>query len=157
LLSPSRRKRPFLNLELHELNFEGPSSQIQARHTNWQLESAWSRTSRIDVQNAIAFEFYRLVRMAADDDVESRCRRIQVERMHIVQDVKPDLARIGNRSFRQRASPFAGIYVSAHRDDGRKFSEGGENFRMAHVATVEDQLRTAEGFPSLRAQQAVGV
>ena len=95
--------------------------------------------------------------MSADDDVETRGGRIQVERMQIMKNVEKNFARFGNGCFWQRLSPFTLVHVSAHGDDGSKLAQRCENLRLAHIACVKNQLGSAKRLQRLRAQQAVSV
>jgi len=146
LAAKRRENRPQLSLELHQLDFEGRRSQIQARHADRQMKPPRPRTARIDVEDAIALELPGLMGMAADDHVESRGPRVQVKRMYVVQNVKLDAARLRDSGLRQRFRPIFLIDVSAHSNHQSKFSESGENFGLSHVSGMENQLRTAKGF-----------
>ena len=133
------------------------SLQIQTRHGNRQLKPAWSSTSRVDVEDAIALEFSRLMGVAADDDMESGGRGIQVESVQIVQNVEENPTRFRDRCFRQGARPIRLIYVSTNGNKGSEFSQRIENFRFADVTGVKNQLRTAKRFKGLRAQQPMSI
>src|SRR5258708_7494797 len=79
------------NLEVHKLRIQWPFLEVQARHRNRQVKSPRSGASRVDVQHAIAFRLSGFMRMAADDDAKTGCGWIQVQGVHIVQDVDQGL------------------------------------------------------------------
>ena len=77
-----------LDFQFHKLDLERRGFDAQPRHRYRQLKSAWSRTSRIDIEDAISLELCRLMGMPADDDLKSCGGRIQVQCMQVVQDVE---------------------------------------------------------------------
>ena len=145
------------HLELHKPNFEGLRAQIQARHTDGQMKSPRPRAPRIDIENPIALELSWLMGMAADNHAEASGARVQVQPMHVVQNVNEDPCRLRHDGFRQSLSPILSIDVSAHSNHNSKFSESGENSWLSHVSGMENQLGTAKGLKGLRAQQAVSI
>src|SRR5947207_13106978 len=85
------------------------------------------------------------MRMAADDDMKTSGDRIQVEGVQIMQDIEENLPSFRNGCFWEGAGPVGSIHISTHGDNGRKLSQSGENFRLAHIAGMENQLRTTQG------------
>lgn len=148
---------PPLNLEFHKLDLERDAPQVYTRHGDRQLKSAWARTSGIDVEDAIALELPGLMRVAADDDMKTSGDRIQVEGVQIMQDIEENLPSFRNGCFWEGAGPVGSIHISTHGDNGRKLSQSGENFRLAHIAGMENQLRTTQGLQRLRPQQSVSI
>ena len=146
-----------LNRQLHKLHFERCAAQIQSRHSYRQLKPARAGTSWIDVEHTVAFESSRLMGMPADDDMETSRRRVYVESMQIMENIKEDSASFGHRCLGQRPSPIGGVHVSPHGYDGSEFPKRSKNFGFAHITGMKNQLRTSKGFQRLRAQQTVGV
>lgn len=65
-----------LNLQFDKLHIERLKRKVQARHCHRQMKPAWAGASWIDVEHTIAFEFSRLMRMPADDHMETGGGRI---------------------------------------------------------------------------------
>lgn len=133
-----------LNLQCHELNLEGNRSQIEAGNGHRQLKPARTCASRIYVEDAAAFVLSGLVRVAADDNLETRSPGIQVESIDIVKNINRRRTSFYDGSFRQRSRPILLVHVSADRDNRRECPQGIENLRFAHVSSVNDKVRTSQ-------------
>ena len=141
-----------LNLQLHKFHCKRLALQIQARHSDGQLKPARAGASWIDVEHAITFKFSRLMGMPANNDVETGGRRVQVEGVHVVKNVEEDFARFRHRRFGQRPGPIGGVHVSAHGNDRSEFPQRSEDFRLAYITGMKNQLRTTKRLERLRTQ-----
>ena len=95
--------------------------------------------------------------MPADNHMEARSRVVQVESMHIVENINEKFARLGHRRFGQRPCPIGRIHVFAHGYDGSKLLQRAEDFGLAYITRVKNQLRAPKRLQRLRAQQTVSV
>src|SRR5215469_12814052 len=95
--------------------------------------------------------------MAADDNAEASPCGIQVEGVHIVQNIKQNVARSSNRAIGERLGPIRRVDISAHGSHRREFSKSSKNFGLAHVASVKNQLGVAKRFQGLWAQQTMRI
>lgn len=121
------------------------------------MESARTRTSGVDIQDPIALKLSGLMGMPANDDMESSGRWIQVQTTQVVENVEEHLSCLSNSSLWQSVSPFSRVHVSAYGNDWCDLPKGREDFRLAHIAGVEYQLRTTKRLDRFRPQQAVRV
>ena len=97
------------------------------------------------------------MRMPADNDMKTSCRGIQVERMDIMKNIEENFTSFGDRCFGQTVRPVQLVNVSAHSNNWSQFTQRSENFRLAHIAGVKNQLRSTKSFQCLRTQQPVSV
>ncbi len=95
--------------------------------------------------------------MAAYHDMKLGGFRIQVESLNIVQYVNIDGSRFGYGGFRERFRPVRSIDVSANGYHWSNVREGFQYAWVAHVTSVNDQVRAAQSLQGFRAQQAVSV
>jgi hypothetical protein len=146
-----------LNLQLHKFHREWLALQMQARHGYRQLKPPRAGTPRIDEQDAVALDLSWLMRMSADNDMKASGCWVQVEGMNIMKKIEENLACFRDCRFGQRPRPSGSVHVSAHGNDGSEFFERGENFGLAHITGVKNQLRTTKLFDGLRSQQTVSV
>src|SRR5215467_9260458 len=146
-----------LDFEGDKLDFKWRASQVQPRYGHRQLKPARTCAAGIDVENSIALELSGLVGMSADNDMEAGGCGIQVEGVHIVQNIKQNVAGSRNRAIGERLGPIPFVDVSAHGSYRREFSKSSKNFGLAHVASVKNQLGIAKRFQGLWAQQTVRI
>jgi len=98
-----------------------------------------------------------LVRMSAHNDMKSRGYGIEIERVNVVENVNRCEIRLDDFGFGQGLRPRFCIHVSAHgKNRGQSFQRF-ENFRIAHVARMNDQVRAFERAQGLRAQQSMRI
>lgn len=95
--------------------------------------------------------------MPAHNDMEASGCRVQVEGVHVVKNVQEDFARLSHRRFGQRPGPIGSVHVSAHGNDRSEFPQRSEDFRLAYITGVKNQLRTTKRLDRLRSQQPVSI
>src|SRR5580700_5872412 len=95
--------------------------------------------------------------MSAYDDVKSRRDGIKVERLNVVEHVNRGWNRLDDFGFGKSQGPRFGIHVSPHGKNRGESFQRFQNFRIAHVACMNDQVRALEGAKGLRAQQSMRV
>lgn len=122
-----------------------------------QIETARACASRIEEQDAAMFRAGRLVRMSAHDDVKTCGNGIKIERVCVVKDVDSCGICHDDFGFGQGQRPRLRIHISPHGKNRSQIFQRFENFRIAHVARVDDQVRAFQGAQGLRAQQTVRV
>jgi len=105
-----------------------------------QIESPRSRASRVEEQDAAVFRAGRLVRMSAYDDMKSRGGGIEIERMNVVQYVNRCGIRLDDLGFGKSQRPRLHIHVSPHGKNRRQSFQRFEDFRIPHVARMDDQV-----------------
>lgn len=86
----------------------------------------------------------RLVRVAGDDDLDSGGNWIYVEFRKIVNHVDENPADFDQFRFRQRASPCARIFVTAHYRDRRNARQFFNDLGVADIAGVNDEITAAQ-------------
>jgi len=121
------------------------------------MEPARPRAPWIDAEHASAFGAARLVRMPADDDVESGCGRVQVEFMNIVQHIDVGGTRFNDGGERQRGGPGSVVNVASDGYDRSESFERVQDFRLPDVPGMNNQVRAFQRSPGFVAQQAVSV
>ena len=130
---------------------------MEERDGHRQIETPRSGASRIDEQDAAVLRAGRLVRMPAYDDLESRGDGIKIERVNVVKDVYRCEIRLDDFGFGKIQGPRLGIHISPHGKNRGESFQRFQNFRIAHVACMNDQVRALEGAKGLRAQQSMRV
>lgn len=145
-------------LQIHELDLPGFHRQIQSRDGDRQGKASRAGAAGIYVENARLFALQIFVRVAADDDLETCGERIQIQSMHIVQNVDRNFAGLRYGGFGQfAAGPFFGVYVSTNSDNGSYFAELRQDVSVADVACVHDQFGAAQRGQRFFAQQTMRV
>lgn len=94
--------------------------------------------------------------MPAHDHGETRRRGLQVERLQVMQDVNQGRARLGDCGLRKLRT-CAGVDISPYRHQRREFPQLLQDFRVAHIARVNDQVRTRQRPQRFRAKQPMGI
>src|SRR5437588_431916 len=102
-LLPLRSWRPW-RLKLDDLSPYHTVGNLQSSHTDWQLEAPWPGAAGIEVKHTVFHFLFRFVRVAADHHLESRCLRMQIERIHIMQNVDTDSRQFYNFCLRKAAA-----------------------------------------------------
>ena len=125
---------------------------MEKRDRYRQIESPRPCASRIEEQNAAVFRAGWLVRMSAHDDMEPCGDGIKIERVNVVEDVNRCGIRLDDFGFGQRQRPWVRIHISPHGKNRGESFQILENFRIAHVTRMNDQVRAFEGAQGLRAQ-----
>jgi len=77
--------------------------------------------------------------------------------LHIVQYIEYKVPCFRYCCFGQGACPIGIVHVSTHGNHGCEFPQVPENFWLAHVTGVENQLGTPKGFQRLWPQQAMSI
>ena len=132
-------------------------TEIDTRDRHRQIEPARSRASRIEEQDSIAFRLSRLVGMPADDDLKTCGGGIEVKRVNVVQNVNRGCIRFDDFRFGQRLCPRVGIHISTHRKNRGNRFQLVNNFRIAYVTGVNNQVRAFECAQRLWAEQSMRV
>jgi len=130
---------------------------MKERDRHRQIETPRTGAPRIYEKDAAFFRTGRHMRMSAHDDVETRGGGIEIERVNVVQDVHRKRIRLDDFGFGKRLRPRVRIDISAHGKNGSDGFQCLENFGIAHVARMNDQVRAFERTQSLRAQQSMRV
>jgi hypothetical protein len=133
------------------------STYVEAGDRYRQIETARACASRIEEQDAAVFRAGRLVRMSAHDDMESRGDGVKIERVNVVENKNRCGLRLDDLGFRQCQRPRFRIHISSHGKNRRESLQRSEYFRIAHVAGMNDQVRTFECTQGLGAQQSMRV
>jgi len=97
------------------------------------------------------FRAGRFVRMPAHDDMESCGDGIKIERVNVVKDINCCGIRLDDFGFGQGQRPRVRIDIAPHGKNRGESFQRFEDFRIAHVARMNDQVRTFEGAQSLGA------
>ena len=131
--------------------------QLETRDRHRQIKTPRACASWIEEQDAVEFRPGRFVRMPAHDDVESRADGIEIELVNVVKNVNRCGICLDNFGFGQGLRPRFRIDISSHGKNRGKSFQRFENFRIANVARMDDQIRAFERAQSLRAQQTMRV
>jgi len=95
--------------------------------------------------------------VSVDDRLESGSLRFEIELRKIVQHVNGDATEFDHLGSRQLARPCPLVHVSANRSHGSNRCKLVENFRIAHIAGMDDVPRPAQSFEGLRPQQPMRI
>ncbi len=149
-----------IGLQVHQVDkvhAPGLLAHIEARDRHRQIEPPRACASGIEKQDSVSFRSGRLVRMAAHNDLEARSGGIKTERVNVVKDVDRCAIHLDDFGFRKRLRPRLRIHISPHGKNRGESFQRFENFRIAYVARVNDQVRAFQGAQGLRTQQSVRV
>ena len=126
-------------------DFAGKAAVANAKSpdTDGKLEAARSGTGRIEIEDAVSDFIHRCVGVAGDDSGESGGCGIQVELFQIMQHVQRESAGFNYFCQRKSLAPGTGIDISANRLHECNATEFFEDFRRAHVSSVEDEIGAA--------------
>src|SRR5438552_13931432 len=75
----------------------------------------------------------------------------------LVEHVEAELADLEARGERQPRRPASPVVVTANGERGRDGTKGFDHLRVPDVPRVNDEIRPAERFERLRAEQPVGI
>lgn len=95
--------------------------------------------------------------MAADDDSEPGCGRINFKFFYIVDDIDSDSPNLDDRSFRKPTRPLTSVIVASDCNDRSYRLESLDHFGLAYVPHVDDQSRMLDGLKCLWSKQAVSI
>jgi hypothetical protein len=84
------------------------------------------------------------MRVTGNDHVNSRCWRINLQFLKVVQDVEPPHAELHHLSVWILLGPAAGIDISSDRSDRRNLTELNENVRTTDITGMDDMARPSE-------------
>src|ERR1700722_6495264 len=101
----SRQVRGESTCQIDKLNLPGNRAQVQPRNGYRQLKPSGARASGIDVEDAGALAASKLMRVSADDHLESGRFSNQIELMDVVQHVDVHRASFDDRRCRERGRP----------------------------------------------------
>jgi hypothetical protein len=121
------------------------------------MEPARACAPRIDAEHAFAFGAAWLVRMPADDDVESGCGRVQIKFVDVVEHVDVSWARFYDGCNGQRGGPGPVVNVASDGYDRGESFERIQDLGLPGVTGVNYQVRAFQRSPGFVAQQAVSV
>jgi hypothetical protein len=134
-----------------------PALDDQFPHAHRQFESPRPRAAGIEIEHSILRLLPGSVAVAINHGIEARGFRLEVELRQIVQDVNRNAAQFEHFRRGQLASQSAGIDIAANRRDRRNGSKFFKDFRIAHVAGVNDAVRIFEDRNSFGPQQSMRV
>ena len=99
----------------------------------------------------------RLVRMPGHHHAEPGRRRVEIQFVHVMQDVDECAANLGNGCRGQRGRPSAGVHIPPHCYYRRNGPQRVQNLGSTHVTRVDDQVRAGQRAHCLRPQQAMRI
>src|SRR5436190_23049856 len=79
---------------------------MQSGDGHREFEAARPGGAGVDVDDSLALDTRRLVRVPADDGAEARRGRVEIQLLHVVQDVEVRIGDCGQRE-RQRPAPLS--------------------------------------------------
>jgi hypothetical protein len=109
-------------------------------HGNGQLKSPGPATTRVDVQNSIAFFDQGPMRMARNNHLHAHGMRLDVELRKIVDDVEECASDSNHLRFRQVGCPHLPVIIAS---DGNQRRQGGkliENLGRPDVSAMNDVI-----------------
>jgi len=83
--------------------------------------------------------------------------RLQGKLPEIVQQINRNLPGFDDFGFRQTPRPRAGVDITADRGYGCDLRQGIEDFRSTDIASVENEVGSAQSLDRFRSQQAVRI
>jgi len=134
-----------------------PILDNQSSHRHRQLETPWSGTAGVEVENAVTRFIFGDVTVAGYNDRKSGGLRLQINLGELVQNVDRDPGNFERLCFRELARPCSSINVAADRCYGSDFLELGENLRRADIAGVNDVIGAAQQLDRFGTQQPVRI
>ena len=143
--------------EIDELDLPGSFEQVESGDGDGEVEAFWAGTAGVDVEDSVLPVRFGLVRVAADDDVESGDFRIEVKLFKVVQDIDRDILKFDGCGERKGRRPRFGVHVAANGEDGCDGFELVEDGRVADVACVNDGSGAFERGESFGAEKTVGI
>jgi hypothetical protein len=143
--------------ELYEFRVPGFGCQIDQGEGYREMESPGSGASWIQIAHAPALGLFRLMSVAADDEIEFRCIGAQVQLAEIMQNIEAGTASLHLRCKGQLPGPGASVDIATNGEYRRNEFQPGQDFRIAHVTGVHNQVHAAEGALRLRAQKAMRI
>src|SRR5438270_13655527 len=87
-------------------------TDFQPADTDWQTEPARARAAGIEIQYAVFCCLRGFVGMAADDRSKAASAGIEIERIHVVQDINLQSAQFHNLGFHISQRPGLHIHVT---------------------------------------------
>src|SRR3974390_2379617 len=121
-----------------------PGSFVQMKESQGdrQVKPPWAGTSWVEVSYPVSVLLFRLVGVAADEEIEFRGCRLQVQFLQVMQYVEAGTARLHYRRQWQFSSPGLSIDVPSHRKYRGNGFQRGQNLGRAYVSGVQDELHT---------------
>lgn len=95
--------------------------------------------------------------MSTDHCCKRSSSGIQVERVHVVDDVEVHSRKLDDLSFRESLRPGLAVNIPANGGDRRDLFQCGNNLRRADVSGMDDVFRFVKGSNRLWSQEAVSV
>lgn len=95
--------------------------------------------------------------MTADDRAETRCGGVQVKGVDVVENVERESSHIDCCGFRQISGPIFPVHVPPDRVNRGNRPQFCENFRVAHISRMKNELSPLEGLERFKPNQAVSV
>src|SRR5262245_1747784 len=95
--------------------------------------------------------------MAADDDLIAACNWVALQLVNVVNDKQPGVAGLHQLGFRKTVGPISGVVIAFDSQDWSNVSQGVNDFPLADVASVYDEVHTLQGLEGLGSNQAVGI
>jgi hypothetical protein len=154
LKRPEPISRPQESNNFHFPKFFG---DFKYRKSDRQLKPARSSASRVQVKHTSIVVLLGLMRVAADDRVESRCSWVEIDVPKIMEHIKTVTGAFDNRGEGKFPCPGLCVDIAAHSEHRGDEFELCENFRSAHVSRMKDELHTDQGLQGFGAEQAMSV
>jgi len=120
-----------------------------------QTESARTAGARVEIEHAFMASNIRLVRMAIKNSRKFRGRRIQMNRLHVMQHVEVLAFEKHDLGFRKLATFACPIDVAANCRNWRDMLERFDDFKVADIPEMQNVFDSAKRGYDLRTQQAM--
>lgn len=95
--------------------------------------------------------------MAVNHGAESGGGGIQIQMIKIMNDIEQDLCHLCCLGFRELKKPGTPVHVSPYGHNPGNSSQTREDFRLAYVTSVDDQVDSLEGLDHLGPQNTVSI
>ena len=97
------------------------------------------------------------MRVAKNHDAEARRRRIEIELCYVVENIDEGIVNREHLRLSDSLGPPTFVIVATHNRDRSQPFEALDDFRVSHIACVNNEIAAAKNGDSLRSQETVGV
>jgi len=147
----------YVSFQIDEIDFPRCGAKIQSGNRHGQTKAAGTGASRIDIEYAGALGATRPVRMSADHHLMPSRRRVEGQILNIVENVEGSPSRLGYRSSRQVRHPRILVHIAFHSHYRGDRAKRIENFELADVPRVDDEVRSLKSTHGFVSQKPVSV
>lgn len=153
--SPALHTRDYCQLD--EPGFESSLLKADRRDTDGEVKTPRPRTPRIEQDNAVADLYEGAMRVPANDGAETGCSRIEIQIVHVMDEIEQALPDLNNFVPGKGVCPFSLIHIAPHRHHRCYFPQPVDYLRIANVSCMDNQTRPFQCFERLRPDQAVRI